>query len=39
VHNDPAHALCDGPQSITPEQFDVMMQKARGFAALMDREL
>ncbi|MBQ3003035.1 MAG: 3-deoxy-7-phosphoheptulonate synthase [Clostridia bacterium] len=21
VHNDPAHALCDGPQSLTPEQF------------------
>lgn len=21
VHNDPAHALCDGPQSITPEVF------------------
>lgn len=27
VHNDPAHALCDGPQSLTPEAF----------AALMDR--
>ena len=22
VHNDPAHALCDGPQSLTPEQFE-----------------
>ncbi|MBR2572630.1 MAG: 3-deoxy-7-phosphoheptulonate synthase [Clostridia bacterium] len=22
VHNDPPHALCDGPQSITPAQFD-----------------
>ncbi|MCH5183798.1 MAG: 3-deoxy-7-phosphoheptulonate synthase [Oscillospiraceae bacterium] len=21
VHGDPAHALCDGPQSLTPEQF------------------
>jgi len=21
VHNDPAHALCDGPQSITPDAF------------------
>ena len=21
VHNDPAHALCDGPQSLTPEGF------------------
>ncbi len=39
VHNDPAHALSDGPQSLTPEQFAQVMQKARGFAALMDREL
>ncbi len=22
VHNDPAHALCDGPQSLKPEAFD-----------------
>lgn len=22
VHNDPAHALCDGPQSITPSAFE-----------------
>lgn len=22
VHNDPLHALCDGAQSLTPEQFD-----------------
>ncbi|MBQ9300756.1 MAG: 3-deoxy-7-phosphoheptulonate synthase [Clostridia bacterium] len=22
VHNDPPHARCDGPQSLTPEQFD-----------------
>jgi 3-deoxy-7-phosphoheptulonate synthase len=22
VHNDPKHALGDGPQSLTPEQFD-----------------
>ena len=21
VHNDPAKALCDGPQSLTPDQF------------------
>ena len=21
VHNDPKHALCDGAQSLTPEQF------------------
>lgn len=29
VHNDPAHALCDGPQSITPDQFDSLMKKVR----------
>ena len=27
VHNDPARALSDGPQSITPEQFDVTADK------------
>ncbi len=25
VHNDPQHALCDGPQSITPDAFDTLM--------------
>ena len=29
VHNDPAHALCDGAQSITPPQFDEISRKAR----------
>ena len=24
VHNDPAHAKCDGPQSITPAAFDTL---------------
>ena len=27
VHNDPPHALCDGPQSILPEQFDRINRK------------
>ncbi|WP_458862258.1 3-deoxy-7-phosphoheptulonate synthase [Acidaminobacterium chupaoyuni] len=27
VHNDPSHALCDGPQSLTPAAFDAMMKK------------
>lgn len=26
VHNDPAHALSDGPQSLTPEQFEKIMR-------------
>lgn len=25
VHNDPIHALCDGPQSIKPEEFQSLM--------------
>ena len=27
VHNDPKTALCDGAQSLTPEQFDNVMKK------------
>ncbi len=27
VHNDPAHALCDGPQSLTPDAFSDMMKR------------
>ena len=27
VHNDPQHALCDGPQSITPAEFSVLTRK------------
>ena len=27
VHNDPAHALCDGAQSLTPEQFSSLSKK------------
>ncbi|MGN0566039.1 MAG: 3-deoxy-7-phosphoheptulonate synthase [Candidatus Limousia pullorum] len=27
VHNDPAHALCDGAQSLTPDQFDRLAKK------------
>ncbi len=27
VHNDPARALCDGPQSLTPEQFEKTVKR------------
>ena len=27
VDNDPQHALCDGAQSLTPDQFDTLMSK------------
>ena len=29
VHNNPACALCDGPQSLTPEAFDVVSKEVR----------
>ena len=29
VHNDPARALCDGAQSLTPAQFDQVSRKVR----------
>ncbi|MBQ1862948.1 MAG: 3-deoxy-7-phosphoheptulonate synthase [Clostridia bacterium] len=37
VHNDPEHALCDGPQSIRPEAFDALVKKlAKVSAAVKD---
>lgn len=32
VHNDPKNALCDGAQSITPDDFCVLMKKAEKIA-------
>lgn len=29
VHNDPPHALCDGAQSLTPEDFDSVVKKVQ----------
>jgi 3-deoxy-7-phosphoheptulonate synthase len=39
VHGDPEHALTDGAQSITPQQFTDMMAAIRRIAAAVDREL
>ena len=39
VHNDPKNALCDGAQSITPDQFDSLMDKLAPVAACVGREL
>ena len=39
VHNNPACALCDGAQSVTPEQFGSIMDKLRAVAACVGREL
>jgi 3-deoxy-7-phosphoheptulonate synthase len=37
VHNDPEHALTDGAQSITHQQFGEMMKAIRRIAAAVDR--
>ena len=39
VHNDPAHALCDGAQSITPEMFDALVGKMRALAPIVGRSM
>ena len=39
VHNDPEHALTDGAQSITPEQFADMMKAVKRIAQAVDRDL
>lgn len=39
VHNDPANALCDGQQSLTPEQFQKLMKKVEQMTALMGKKL
>lgn len=39
VHNNPAKALCDGPQSITPDQFTAIMSKIKKYAAVEDRHI
>jgi 3-deoxy-7-phosphoheptulonate synthase len=38
VHNDPEHALTDGAQSVTPQQFAEMMRAIKRVAAAVDRE-
>jgi len=39
VHNNPACALCDGPQSLTPVAFDGLMQKLSKYAELEGRTI
>ncbi len=35
VHNDPSHALCDGAQSITPDQFDGLARKVTRLSGMV----
>ena len=37
VHNDPIHALCDGAQSLRPDQFASVMQKANAMLNIVGK--
>ena len=39
VHNDPKNALCDGQQSITPEEYKILVEKLEKIANAVDREI
>jgi len=39
VHNDPENALSDGQQSLTPDQFDKLMEKVKAVAKLEEKEI
>ncbi len=39
VHNDPAHAKCDGQQSLTPEKFDALMKKVESLRAWRESQM
>ena len=35
VHNDPAHAMCDGPQALRPEEFAKVVKEANAIRKIM----
>lgn len=39
VHNNPEAALCDGEQSITPAQFEHLMQKLKKYADIENKSI
>lgn len=39
VHHDPPHALCDGPQSLLPDDFKQLMKKCSQMADIVGREI
>ena len=39
VHNDPAKALCDGPQALRPEEFSAVMQNVGALSAFTGKKV
>ena len=38
VHNDPQHALCDGQQSLTPEEFSTLARRVRNIVQYLKED-
>ena len=39
VHNNPEKALSDGQQSLTPDQFDLLMEKVKKLVEIEDKHI
>lgn len=39
VHNDPVNAKCDGKQSITPQNFDIIMKSLKSLSSFFNRKI
>ena len=38
-HNDPEHALCDGPQSLKPEKYTELLKQVGEIAHIVGKEI
>jgi 3-deoxy-7-phosphoheptulonate synthase len=39
VHSDPGTALCDGPQSITPKDYDILLKQIKAIAKALGKKI
>ncbi len=39
VHNDPEHAMCDGPQALTPSRFDALSEEVQNILAVVGKKM
>ena len=39
VHNDPEHALCDGPQSLKPKKYTELLRQIKGIGEIVGKKI
>ena len=39
VHNDPEHALCDGPQSLKPKKYTELLRQIKGIGGIVGKKI